>query len=85
VPPYPQTRRYVIQVLRRYDPDAARAAVRRIYGQPQRVATPAPAALPTRLVSVDWPPPPSRPSVLGRWAERLFRTEPPTVHGTDSP
>jgi hypothetical protein len=31
VPPYRETRRYVIRVLRRYDQDAARAAARRIY------------------------------------------------------
>jgi soluble lytic murein transglycosylase-like protein len=32
VPPYRETRQYVIRVLRRFDRDAARAASRRIYG-----------------------------------------------------
>jgi soluble lytic murein transglycosylase-like protein len=32
VPPYPETRRYVIRVLRRYDRDVARVAAHRIYG-----------------------------------------------------
>jgi soluble lytic murein transglycosylase-like protein len=32
VPPYPETRRYVIRVLRRFDRDAARVAAHRIYG-----------------------------------------------------
>ena len=34
VPPYRETRQYVIRVLRRYDRDAARAAAQRIYGTP---------------------------------------------------
>ena len=34
VPPYRETRQYVIRVLRRYDRDAARAAALRIYGAP---------------------------------------------------
>lgn len=34
VPPYRETRQYVIRVLRRYDRDAARAAAVRIYGVP---------------------------------------------------
>jgi soluble lytic murein transglycosylase-like protein len=36
VPPYRETRQYVIQVLRRFDRDAARAAAQRIYGTPPR-------------------------------------------------
>lgn len=35
VPPYRETRQYVIRVLRRYDRDAARAAAQRIYGTGQ--------------------------------------------------
>jgi soluble lytic murein transglycosylase-like protein len=42
VPPYPETRRYVIRVLRRFDRDAARAAAQRIYG---------PRTIPTRTAS----------------------------------
>lgn len=66
VPPYPQTRRYVIRVLRRYDPAAARAAAARIYG-PVPSITPTPP--PTQVVSIDWPPPPTRPVALGPWRE----------------
>jgi hypothetical protein len=40
IPPYPETRRYVIRVLRRYDPAAARAAAVRIWGS--RPARPRP-------------------------------------------
>jgi soluble lytic murein transglycosylase-like protein len=36
VPPYRETRQYVIRVLRRFDRDAARAAAQRIYGTPPR-------------------------------------------------
>jgi hypothetical protein len=34
IPPYRETRQYVIRVLRRYDREAARAAAHRIYGTP---------------------------------------------------
>ena len=55
VPPYRETRQYVIRVLRRYDRDAARAAAIRIYGPRRRPVKPAPprAAPPlkTRLMS----------------------------------
>ena len=65
VPPYPQTRRYVLRVLRRYDPAAARAAAARLYGPPVTViAAPAP-----QVVTLDWPPPPARPVMLGPWRE----------------
>jgi hypothetical protein len=37
VPPYRETRQYVIRVLRRFDRDAARAAAVRIYGAPPAV------------------------------------------------
>lgn len=101
VPPYPQTRRYVIRVLRRYDPAAARAAANRIYPAarksvgpvaprpvpplPPTVVAPPPSP-PTRLVSLDWPPPPKRPLALGPWRETLVpRTDAVSVHGTDSP
>jgi hypothetical protein len=54
IPPYRETRQYVIRVLRRYDREAARAAARRIYGTP---STPsgrrAQASLNTRLVSYE--------------------------------
>jgi len=65
VPPYPQTRRYVVRVLRRYDPAAARAAAARIYGPPVTVV----AAPATQMVTLDWPPPPARPVMLGPWRE----------------
>jgi hypothetical protein len=45
VPPYRETRQYVIRVLRRFDRDAARAAAVRIYGAPPTVR---PAALRAR-------------------------------------
>jgi len=64
VPPYPQTRRYVIRVLRRYDPAAAREAAARIYGPPHTVTPP-----PPQIVTLNWPPPPARPVVLGPWRE----------------
>jgi len=54
IPPYRETRQYVIRVLRRYDRDAARAAAQRIYGTPStsrgRAAQP---VLRTRLVSYE--------------------------------
>jgi hypothetical protein len=54
IPPYRETRQYVIRVLRRYDREAARAAARRIYGPgstgPSRAAKP---PLKTRLISYD--------------------------------
>ena len=92
VPPYPQTRRYVVRVLRRYDPEAARAASARIYG-PLHTVTPKP-----QVVTLDWPPPPARPVVLGPWRESAaVRAEaappappspapsPAPSHGTNSP
>jgi len=88
VPPYPQTRRYVIRVLRRYDPEAARAAVIRIYGSGPTAAPPAP-PLPWRFVSLDSPAPVGRPGPLGPWREdrpvptRVIET--PRAHGSDSP
>jgi hypothetical protein len=71
VPPYPQTRRYVIRVLRRYDPAAARAAANRIYGPVQTVAMPPQ----PQVVSLDWPPPPARPAVLGPWRDVAARAD----------
>jgi hypothetical protein len=41
VPPYRETRQYVIRVLRRYDREAARAASERIYGRTRRASAPA--------------------------------------------
>jgi hypothetical protein len=89
VPPYPQTRRYVIRVLRRYDPAAARLAASRIYG-PVHSVTPPPQP---QVVTLDWPPPPTSPVVLGPWREVAApRAEPPvrreipaSSHGSDSP
>jgi len=84
VPPYPQTRRYVVRVLRRYDPAAARAAAARIYGPPHTVTPP-----PTQVVSLDWPPPPPRPVMLGPWREtaavRADATPLQSFHGSNSP
>jgi transglycosylase-like protein with SLT domain len=54
IPPYRETRQYVIRVLRRYDREAARAAAHRIYGTPStsrgRTAQP---PMKTRLVSYE--------------------------------
>jgi hypothetical protein len=93
VPPYPQTRKYVIRVLRRYDPVAARAAAARIYGRPHTVVA-QPSA--SQVASLNWPPPPPRPIALGPWRESVApRTDPtpsspspsalPLEHGTNSP
>lgn len=84
VPPYPQTRRYVIRVLRRFDHEAARAAASRIYGSGTTAAIPGP--------------PPGRPGALGPWREgtaapvRMTSDPVPTgalesatAHGTQSP
>jgi soluble lytic murein transglycosylase-like protein len=87
VPPYPQTRRYVVRVLRRYDPVAAKAASVRIYGPPHTV-TPKP-----QVITLDWPPPPARPVALGPWRESAAAradVPPPAPphapsHGTNSP
>ncbi|HET7340290.1 MAG TPA: lytic transglycosylase domain-containing protein [Methylomirabilota bacterium] len=76
IPPYPQTQRYVLRVLRRYDPAAARAAAGRVYGAgPAASRTPAP---PTRLVSVESLAAPAPPVVPGPWPA-------PSAHGADSP
>ena len=65
VPPYPQTQRYVIRVLRRYDDEAARAAATRIYGSDTTLALAARPPRSTRLVSREAPSPaastPARP------------------------
>jgi len=83
IPPYPQTRRYVIRVLRRYDPAAAHAAAARIYGQRPTVVVPVVA---TQVVSLDWPPPPARPIALGPWRERAtVRWDSDPVRDTNSP
>jgi soluble lytic murein transglycosylase-like protein len=52
VPPYRETRQYVIRVLRRYDRDAAKAAAQRIYGT-KAPARPAPTMVKARLVSYE--------------------------------
>ena len=54
IPPYRETRQYVIRVLRRFDREAARAATRRIYGQR---ASGRGAAVTTRLASFERPAP----------------------------
>jgi soluble lytic murein transglycosylase-like protein len=86
IPPYPQTRRYVIRVLRRYDPALARAAATRIYGRGPSVTAAPP---PPQLVSLDWPPPPERPVALGPWREgaavRADVTSMHGLHGSNSP
>lgn len=51
VPPYRETRQYVIRVLRRYDREAARAAAIRIYGAGSTPAKPDRPVLKTRLMS----------------------------------
>ena len=54
IPPYRETRQYVIRVLRRYDREAARAAQRRIYGPGSTAGTRStPVPLTTRLISYD--------------------------------
>jgi soluble lytic murein transglycosylase-like protein len=54
VPPYRETRQYVMRVLRRYDREAARAASQRIYGaRPAAVPVPAPAVVKPRMVSYE--------------------------------
>jgi hypothetical protein len=50
VPPFRETRQYVIRVLRRYDREAAHAARQRIYGRGARSAVP---AVKTRLASYE--------------------------------
>ena len=57
VPPYRETRQYVIRVLRRYDHDAARAAAIRIYGAGSRPAKPSQPPLKARLMSYSVPEP----------------------------
>jgi len=73
VPPYRETRQYVMRVLRRFDHDAARAAAVRIYGarpgpRPAPVARPAVVRVSTAAVAVRPPAPvaetaPAPPSV----------------------
>lgn len=55
IPPYRETRQYVIRVLRRFDRDAAQVAARRIYG-PGPGARRAP-VIKTRVVSYEGPMP----------------------------
>jgi len=64
VPPYRETRQYVIRVLRRYDRDAARAATQRIYGTGQP-ARPMAAVARTRVTMIGlYAPPVSEPEVV---------------------
>jgi hypothetical protein len=72
VPPYRETRQYVIRVLRRYDREAARAAAIRIYGAgstPTRSDRP---VLKTRLMSYPIPEPAAYAS------NAMPRQEPPS-------
>ncbi|HEX6210239.1 MAG TPA: lytic transglycosylase domain-containing protein [Methylomirabilota bacterium] len=62
VPPYRETRQYVIRVLRRYDRDAARAAAVRIYGaRSKKPPKPSRPPLQTRLMSYSAPQPAPTP------------------------
>ena len=62
VPPYRETRQYVIRVLRRYDRDAARAAAVRIYGaRSKKPPKPSRPPLQTRLMSYTAPQPAPSP------------------------
>lgn len=63
IPPYRETRQYVIRVLRRYDREAAQAASRRIYGPRPTKAAPVP-VLKTRLVSYEGKVPATVPAVV---------------------
>jgi hypothetical protein len=68
VPPYRETRQYVIRVLRRYDREAARAAAIRIYGAGSTPTKPGRPVLNTRLMSYPAPYPypasvPTRPLI----------------------
>jgi soluble lytic murein transglycosylase-like protein len=71
IPPYRETRQYVVRVLRRYDRDAARAVARRL-ATPKKKPTPAPApaprvarvmyVVPDAVTTIAPPPPPPPPS-----------------------
>jgi soluble lytic murein transglycosylase-like protein len=64
VPPYRETRQYVIRVLRRYDRDAARVAAQRIYGTGQTVRS-AGVVTRTRVTMIGiYAPPVSEPEVV---------------------
>ena len=91
VPPYRETRQYVIRVLRRYDREAARAAAIRIYGagstptRPERPVSADPAdVVPGRYASEH-----ARTRVRRRRASRQRRRSSRrhgrTVFGTESP
>jgi hypothetical protein len=77
VPPYRETRQYVIRVLRRYDRDAARAAVIRIYGAGSRPAKPSQPPLKTRLMSYSVPEPGA--SVVGSYPESSAGSSAPSA------
>jgi len=77
-------------VLRRYDPAAARAAASRIYPPAKRAYRPAPAVStappPPQIVTLDWPPPPARPVVLGPWRESaVVQVERAALQTSNSP
>jgi hypothetical protein len=71
VPPYPETRRYVLRVLRRYDPAAARAAAARMQASRGPVAPVPPSPRVVLTTAPVLPPPPV--------------ADMPSVHGADSP
>ena len=62
VPPYPETRQYVVRVLRHVDQDAARAVARRFAGSSSKATTSAGLARRTRPVAIEPPPARVRPS-----------------------
>jgi len=93
IPPYPQTRRYVLRVLRRYDPAAARAAANRIYGSGATATASVAPESRTRLVSHESSG--RRPGALGPWRDETTAptsgrppaaaTDSANAHGADSP
>jgi len=87
IPPYRETRQYVIRVLRRYDRDAARAAARRIYGPGSTPGTRTPQpTLRTRLISYDSAALPLvvLPSPSASMSEFITGTEPRTAPSLSS-
>jgi hypothetical protein len=62
IPPYPETRQYVVRVLRHVDQDAARAVARRFAGPRREATASARVVRRTRPVGIEPPPTPVRPS-----------------------
>ena len=59
IPPYRETRQYVVRVLRRYDREQAQAVARQL-AKPKKKPTPAPA----RVTRVTWAAPPAAPAIV---------------------